>query len=86
MLKGQPFQKSEFQISDKMVKPIGCTKQCHPLLLPMPYCVFNFGNNTYRHNFTNIFQTESEHISFVKLSMGNKKNLSFLLVSRSEKA
>ncbi len=73
---------SLFQISFKSVKPFGHKKRLRILQLPILYCVSLIMVTITSHIFINIFQTV--HFSAVKFARGNEKNMSFLLISKSE--
>ena len=74
---------SWFQISFKSVKPFGHKKRLRILQLPIPYCVSLIMVTITSHIFINIFQTV--HFSAVKFTRGNEKNMSFLLIPKSQK-
>ncbi len=76
-------KKSWFQISVKSVKPFWHKKRWCILQLPIPYCVSLIMVTITSHIFINIFQTV--HISAVKFDSGNEKNISFLLIPKSQK-
>ncbi len=71
------------QISLKSVKPFGHKKRLRILQLPIPYCVSLIMVTITSHILINIFQTV--HISSVKFTRGNEKNMSFLLIPKSPK-
>ena len=71
------------QISFKSVKPLGHNKRLRILQMPIPYCVRLIMVTITSRIFNNIFQTV--HFSAVKFTRGNEKNMSFLLIPKSEK-
>ncbi len=74
---------SWLQISFKSVIPFGHKKRLRILQLPIPYCVSLIMVTITSHIFTNIFQMV--YFSAVKFTRGNEKNMSFLLIPKSQK-
>ncbi len=72
-----------FQISFKSVKPFGHKKRLHILQLPMPYRISLIMVTITSHIFIDIIQTI--HFSAEKFTMGNEKNMRFLLILKSPK-
>ncbi len=73
---------SWFQISFKSVKPFGQKKRLRILQLPIPFCVSLIMVTITSHIFINIIETV--RFSAVKFTRGNKKNMIFFLIPKSQ--